>query len=66
MLNLRIFCLKHDEVSKEIFNFLNIKNLNSNFNIANSLKNVEKIEEKINKKDLEYIKLHLNDFIKKY
>ena len=60
------FCLKHDEVSKEIFNFLNIKNLNSNFNIANSLKNVEKIEEKINKKDLEYIKLHLNDFIKKY
>lgn len=60
------FCLKHNEISRKILNFVNLKNENSNFDITNSLKNVEKIEEKINKKDLEYIKLHLKDFIIKY
>jgi len=60
------FCLKHDEISKKILNFVNLNNENSNFDITNSLKNVEKIEEKIDKKDLEYIKLHLKNFISEY
>ena len=63
LVNFEDFVLNNKDVKNKIYKFLNIDEQNTNFNIENSLKNVTKIENDIDKKSLESIKSKLKEFL---
>ncbi len=63
IVNFEDFVLNNKDVKNKIYEFLNIEEQNTNFNIENSLKNVTKIENDIDKKSLELIKSKLKEFL---
>lgn len=63
IINFEDFVLNNKDVKNKIYKFLNIDEQNTNFNIENSLKNVTKIENDIDKKSLESIKSKLKEFL---